>query len=55
MNPTLCTAKLKGQEREKGAMKMFPPLIKGEICPVSSSELGFGDKKSAVNETFEDN
>lgn len=31
------------------------PFDKGETCQVSNSEVDFGDKKSVVNETFEDN
>lgn len=34
---------------------MFSFLIMGENCPVSNFVVDFADKKSAVNETFDDN
>lgn len=34
---------------------MFSFLIMGENCPVSKFVVDFADKKSAVNETFDDN
>lgn len=34
---------------------MFSSMIMGESCPISNFVIDFADKKSAVNETFDDN